>query len=548
MEHTTLAQDTPIREEAPIKPPRKKKKWLKRLAVSAALILILALAMNRCAGQGQGLLAASYLADTAQRRDMLVSVSGTGTLQPIDSYKVTALVKGEILEAPFEEGQVVEKDALLFQVDAGDAESSISRAQLTVEQAELAYQQLLRSQKDALLEANADGVVQELFFEAGDNVTAGSVVATILDNTTMKLTVPFHTADAVSFTPGQAATVAVDGTTEVLTGTVEAVSATDSVGQGGTLIRNVTLRVANPGALDVTSTGTATVNGVTCAASGTFEYAAHKQVTAKTSGELSQFHVKEGDTVTKGQLLASFAGDAISDQIENARLSLQSAQLSLDSARKALDSYTLTAPISGTIIEKNYKAGDNVDPSSAAQTSAMAVIYDMSALTFDMNVSELDIGSIVPGQTVSVTAQALPGQVFHGVVSRVSVNGSTVNGFTTYPATILLEDYGNLKPGMNVSAEIIVEQAKDVLCVPVSAVIRGDTVLVPGEGAMGPDGLTVADPTKVESRPVTLGRSDDEYIEITSGLEEGDTVLIQTTSAGLSAAGQTMAVSAASGG
>lgn len=547
MERTVLAQDAPAREEAPIKPPRKKRKWPKRLAALTAAVLALALALNRCARQDGGQ-AAAYLIETAQRRDITVSVSGTGTLQPIDSYKVTALVKGEILEAPFEEGQVVEKDALLFQIDAGDAESSISRAQLTVEQAELAYQQLLRSQKDALLEANADGVVQELFFEAGDNVTAGSVVATILDNTTMKLTVPFHTADAVSLAPGQAATVAVDGTTEVLTGTVEAVSATDSVGQGGTLIRNVTLRVTNPGALDVTSTGTATVNGVACAASGAFEYAAHKQVTAKTSGELSQFHVKEGDTVTKGQLLASFAGDAISDQIENARLSLQSARLSLDSARKALDSYTLTAPISGTIIEKNYKAGDNVDPSSAAQTSAMAVIYDMSALTFDMNVSELDIGSIAPGQTVSVTAQALPGQVFHGVVSRVSVNGSTVGGFTTYPATILLEDYGALKPGMNVSAEILAEEAKGVLCVPVSAVSRGNTVLIPGQGAMAPDGLTVADPTKVESRPVTLGRSDDEYIEITSGLEEGDTVLIQTTSAGLSAAGQTMAVSAASGG
>ena len=126
---------------------------------------------------------------------------------------------------------------------------------------------------------------------------------------------------------------------------------------------------------------------------------------------------------------------------------------------------------------------------------------------------------------MDITADAIPGEVFTGTVDRISINGTTTNGFTTYPATILLEEYGGLNPGMNVSADIIVERTEGALSVPAAAVQRGDTVLVPLEGCLSPDG-TVADPTKSEERAVTLGGSDGTYVEITSGLEEGETVLV----------------------
>ena len=82
---------------------------------------------------------------------------------------------------------------------------------------------------------------------------------------------------------------------------------------------------------------------------------------------------------------------------------------------------------------------------------------------------------------------------------------------------------------MNVSAEIIVEQADNALCVPAAAVNSDGTVLVAGEGAFAQDGVTIADPSKIESRPVTLGRGDRDYVEITSGLEDGDTVFVNYT-------------------
>ena len=111
--------------------------------------------------------------------------------------------------------------------------------------------------------------------------------------------------------------------------------------------------------------------------------------------------------------------------------------------------------------------------------------------------------------------------------------GTTANGATSYPVTIIIEDYGDLRPGMNVSAQIIGEVVPNALCIPVDAVERGNTVTVPGPGALSEDGLSVVDVTKLETKEVTLGRNDDEYIEVTDGLEEGDVVLISNQASSL---------------
>ena len=133
----------------------------------------------------------------------------------------------------------------------------------------------------------------------------------------------------------------------------------------------------------------------------------------------------------------------IRDQIETARLTLESANLSASSANGSLEDYKITSPISGTVIEKNFKAGDKVDGSASG---TLAVIYDLSSLKMQMNVNELDIGKVKAGQTVDITAAALPGEAYTGTVERVSVNGTTKDGFTTYPVTIAIPEFGGLMP------------------------------------------------------------------------------------------------------
>lgn len=524
---TTQTPAAPETEPAPLwTGPKKRRKWIKRVLVIAAVLALLFWIVVRPMLGGTAAVSGAYQTAQVQRQDLTVSVSGSGTVTPIESYQVSALVTGEILESPFEDGDQVEKDQLLYRIDPGSAQTALQQAQLSVQQAQMNYDTLASSLQ---VKAIGGGVVQTLHVQEGDLVSAGTAIADITDTSTMTLTVPFQAGDAAHISAGQTAQVTLSGTLETLSGTVESVASADQVGNGGALVRQVKIRLTNPGALTETTSATARVGTYACAAGGTLSPQLRQTITAAASGEITNLNVSVGSRVSAGTVLAVLGGESAENSLADAALAVQNAQLSLQSAQEALDSYTITSPISGTVIEKNLKAGDQLN---GGDSGAMAVIYDLSQLELQMDVSELDIGQIQPGQTVEITAEALPGQTFTGVVEKVSVNGTTTDGFTTYPVTILLSEYGDLNPGMNVSAHIIVERAENAMCVPAEAVNSDGTVLVAGEGAFAEDGVTIADPSKIESRPVTLGRGNQDFVEITSGLEEGETVLLPIQSTG----------------
>ena len=524
---STLAPAGPETKSAPLwTGPKKRRKWLKRLIVIAAVLALLFWMVIRPMLSGPAVMSGAYQPVQAQRQDLTVTVSGSGTVTPIESYQVSSLVTGEILESPFEDGDQVEQDQLLYRIDPGSAQTALQQAQLSVQQAQMNYDTLASSLQ---VKAIGGGVVQTLHVQEGDLVSAGTAIADISDTSTMTLTVPFQAGDAAHISVGQTAQVTLSGTLETLSGTVESVASADQVGSGGALVRQVKIRLTNPGALTDATTATARVGSYACAAGGTLSPQLRQTITAAASGEITSLNVSVGSRVSAGTVLAAIGGESAENSLADAALAVQNAQLSLQSAQEALDSYTITSPISGTVIEKNLKAGDQLN---GGDSGAMAVIYDLSQLELQMDVSELDIGQIQPGQTVEITAEALPGQTFTGVVEKVSVNGTTTDGFTTYPVTILLSEYGDLNPGMNVSAHIIVERSENALCVPAEAVNSDGTVLVAGEGAFAEDGVTIADPSKIESRPVTLGRGSQDFVEITSGLEEGETVLLPIQSTG----------------
>lgn len=519
--------DAPEQDSTPTwKAPKKKRRWPK--VVIAVLLVLAALfffVIRPMLGAGKELLAGAYLTSTAQMQEMTVSVSSTGTIQPIDSYNVSGMVTGEVLEAPFEVGDQVEKGDVLYRIDPGSAETALQQAQLSVQQAQLNYDSIVDGLNP---KASGAGVVQKLHVKKGDLVSAGSPIADISDTSIMTLTVPFQSADAQRIAVGSSAQVTLAGTLETLTGTVESVANADLVGNGGALVRQVKIRVQNPGALTTSTTATAKVGSIACAGSGTFEANLTQTFVATGSGEVVSLNVSAGSRVSAGQVLATLGGSSAQTSLENASISLQNAQLSLQNAQNALDNYTITAPISGTVIEKNFKAGDTIDNNSlTAAGGTLAVLYDMSTLTFEMKIDEKDINKVQVGQEVTITADAVEGVTFSGVVDTVNINGTTVSGQTNYPVTVVINDPQDLKPGMNVSADIIVERAGTVLCVPVDAVNRGSdkpTVQVAQEGALDENG-NVVDPSKLETREVTLGRNDNDNIEITSGLSEGEIVV-----------------------
>ena len=498
----------------------KKKRWLKVLIILAVVAAIVVGCVARMAGNVNTQLAGSYLVATVTRQDLTVSVSGTATLQPADSYNVTTLLSGDIIDAPFEEGDLVSKDTLLYTMDSSDAQDSLDRAQISVQQAQMSYEQ---AQEALHPTAPISGTVSEVYVHNGESVTAGAQLARIVASTELSIDFLFPYASPSDFYVGQMATVFIDGYSGTQTGTVTNVSNSATITSNGLQAVSVRVRLNNPGAVSDAGTASAVIGSYSSYGQSPVSMPASSIVYAAGSGTVNDFTKLAGSTVTKGETLCTVESESIRDQVENARLNLQSAQLSAGTAADAVDDYNIKSPIAGTVIEKNFKAGDKVD---GASSGTLAVIYDLSYLELEMAVDELDIGKVEVGQEVRITADALEGETFTGVVDKVSINGTTANGATSYPVSIIIEEYGDLRPGMNVSAQIIGEEVPNALCIPVDAVERGNTVTVPGPGALSEDGQSVVDITKLETKEVTLGRNDDEYIEVTGGLEEGDVVLI----------------------
>ena len=462
-----------------------------------------------------------YMETALERRDITNTFSGSGTISAANTYTVKSLVKGTVLTADFEVGDTIEKGTVLYTIDSSDVATSVEKAQLALEQAQRSYDDTADAQ---YIRSVIGGTVASIKVKAGDYVTAGQEIATVRDDSSLLLTLEFPAADASGFAVGQAAEVILNGTFETLSGTVQAVAGTDTISSGNLLVRTVTIAVKNNGSLTTAQAASATINGVSALASARFDYQHQQTVTATTSGTVAAVCVKEGTAIEANTAIVQFSGTELSRQVQSAADSLLNAQLSMSDTQKQMENYTITSPISGTVIQKNVKAGDTVGTDTTA-SETLCTIYDLSYLEMTLNVDELEILSIKEGQTVTITADAISDRTFTGVVTSVSAAGTTTGGTTTYPVTIRIDDTGDLLPGMNATAEIEVSSASNALAVPNGSVVRGNYVLVTKDSPSAANAVQdMTAPDGYVYVKITTGTSDDDYIEVASGLQEGDTI------------------------
>ena len=465
----------------------------------------------------------SYVQTTPEKRDLSNSLSGTGTLNPANTYNVKSLVAGKVLTSTIEEGDIVEEGTVLYTVDASDATTKAEQASITLQQAQRSYDKTVDRQ---YVRAEVAGVVATLKVAKGDEVTSGQEVAVIRDSSKMVLHLEFPAADAAAFSVGQSAEVTLDGTFETLTGTVTAVTGTDTLSTGNLLTRTVTITVRNAGGLTTAQAATATINGVSCIAAKCFEYQAERTLTTLAAGTVTAINVQEGGVVNKDDIVLQISGEDLTEAIQSAAETLRSAELNMDNLQEAMNNYTVTSPISGTIIEKNAKAGD-----ALAAGADLCTIYDLSYLVMVINVDELQVSDVSVGQSVQVTADAVPDKTYTGTVTRVSMKGSSNGGTTTYPVTVRIDETEGLRPGMNANAEIVIAEAGNALAVPNAAIVRGGYVLVtkdsPSAANADPD---MTAPEGYVYVPVKIGVSDDDYTQIISGVTGNDTVAYDPSS------------------
>ena len=381
----------------------------------------------------------------------------------------------------------------------------------------------------------------------------------------MLLDIYFNSSDVTSSLVGKSASISIEDSTENLKGTVTKISSVEEVLSGNRLVKKVTIKVKNPGGITTTTMAAATIGSLSSSEEGTFKVLEDSVITADKAGEISKLLVEEGDKVTEGETIGVLDKETYSDQlesyekaVENAKDSMENMADSVESAKESIEDaessleevidtktdYSITAPISGKVIRKDALEGDTIN-----SQSSLCVIYDLSSVTFEMYVDELDVKSVAVNQEVNITADALENTEIHGVVTNISLESTTSGGVTQYPVTVRIDEVGELLPGMNVTGEIVIEKAEGVLAIPADALMRGDVVYVKDASAAATGNTKAEDAEAADQSPkenlfasnipdgfkavqVETGLTDGDYIEIKSGLTANDEVYVQRNSSG----------------
>ena len=492
-----------------------------------------------------------------QVRKMNISseLSGSGTLLPKDSYTITSLVEGEVVGVHFEQGDVVKKGQLLIEINSqtayrtiNTASTSLAQAQDNFLQAKLEYEKLVKDYEGKTYKAPYNGYFRTLKIKEGDTLNNNTEIGTIVNDKIMTLKVPFINSDANRIYKGQTAILEIQETGEYIQGSVDSVAEESQTASSGALVKYVTFKVTNPGGLTTNNTAKAIINGMVSQSDASFTIDTDETITFSDGNNvvIEKMLIEEGAYVEKGTPVFLITEDTFINVINSKKSAYNSANDSLTRAETAYDNaldeyeeYYITAPIDGTVIKKNAKVGDKIQKNTSSATT-LAIIYDLSELTFDMSIDELDISNVQIGQAVEIEADAFNNVKFKGEVTNISLVSENSNGVTNYPVTVTITEVGNLLPGMNVDGYVILSQSDNALVIPADALQRGNVVYVLNtsetiksknystEGISdrvknnAPNGFTAVN--------VTTGISNENFIEILSGLAEGDSVYVTESS------------------
>jgi RND family efflux transporter MFP subunit len=263
-------------------------------------------------------------------------------------------------------------------------------------------------------------------------------------------------------------------------------------------------------------------------------------------GKLSYIGVKVGDQVKNGHILAELdpgdlqtmwnkayytyvAADANAKQIEDlvkghdsdesfaqktervaAQTARDEAYDAMLAAQRAINNSQLKAPFNGIVTNVTATAvGDTVNVTDGV------TVVDPTSLYFSAEVDESDVGKITTNEPVTVTLDAYPGETFQAEISEIGfVSQISSTGATIFPVKVKLDASATarLRIGMNGDADIILQTVPNVLTLPVEAVVDGQ--------------VTLAGKTEKQA-DVKTGLEGDTLIEIVSGLNEGDKVVIK---------------------
>ena len=237
------------------------------------------------------------------------------------------------------------------------------------------------------------------------------------------------------------------------------------------------------------------------------------EIVSHSSGTIESISIKQGDIVQTGETIASLAVDpSLQDKVAKANIEMQQAKDKLNELLSSQQVPPIKAPFNGTIAAVSAASGDEVQ-----KGDQLLELVDLNMLRLTVSVDELDILKLKRGQVVQVTLNAMPGTPIIGKVDSISSLGNVQNGVSTFPVTISLDPLPGVMPGMTGEAYIVTSAKKNILELPIEAVQeKNGRQFVMVENSDGKQVMT----------KVKIGIHDDQNVEITSGLAEGDRVVI----------------------
>lgn len=208
-------------------------------------------------------------------------------------------------------------------------------------------------------------------------------------------------------------------------------------------------------------------------------------------------------------------------EIELRQAELVASRATLETAIADLERATLRAPFDGIVVAVNIEPDQQVN----ANTQAIE-IADPSIVEVSGSVDEIDVLFLQVGAQAYVTLEALANQALPGTVSSIASIGSSQQGVVTYPVTIRVDssEIGQVPEGLSATAQVIIRERNDVPLIPLQALY----------GTVQSPTVRVVSGNDIIEREVSLGISDDFWIVVEDGLEEGETISMEVVGSGTS--------------
>ena len=500
----------------------------------------------------------------AQRGMLETYIEGDGSIAARKQVELGKDLKGKVTNVAVEPGQNVKAGDVLFTVDPTETKKEIENAKKDLIEAQRAVDEAASAVSTAqksvselsttapftgkfIPQSAAEGETVKTY-RNGDELSGGTVIGTMVDDTVMRLPLYFSYAYIDTISKGAAANVSIPSSMSQVSGWVDSIERVEKISDSGTRLFKVVIAMNNAGTLTsgmVASAEIPTANGsIMPAESGKLEYSREETITVKQSGEITSIGTLDYYRFSAGTVLVRQKNDELVRAVETAQRTLANQKQAIAEKQKQIQTLeaqvansNVTSPIDGVVL----KMDTAVDAELVGGT-APCVVADMSSLIVKAQISMNDVNSVTAGQQSVITLQTgaeditLTGSV-ESVALQADENSSS-GSLPTYTAVIVLDplpENVSVSMGYYVSYRITTALVEDCITIPTNALVNtldGTAVFAkPLDGQTFENTLPIPEGTEgvpegYQLVPIQVGLSDSSNVQVLSGIDEGTEVFI----------------------